>query len=519
MAKVILKRWDGGVAQSERPETINEHLNNNDTFPGSNGGFNVFADPFKLTKLTSPTVNETASGGAVVSGECPVFDAVKRGTDGMIVGYGMTSMSGSSLARFYRKDSSITGSWTQNSTTGSGVDSINGAYCILYKDLFFGYSSNSIGADAKLYKYVTDSSQTLIDTVSDYASGALPRPVVHSQDKKLYYASNKTVRVYDGTSAVAGITTDFPIISMCEYGTYIALGCQTPKGGVIYLWGRDTSLTTFQDVIQVDNGKLQIIENIDGYLTAVTQTPYSPYSAFSAIPVVYSYAGTVNVRMYLGGVMKIMKKATLGNNEQNSTQKLLTLKMVKDGRLFFSTNSNFLWSFGANRSGEYILSRDQQIAYTNRTLNDLYGLFALGEYVFGMQTTTTGSPNSGLLQRTDATMSTSDYSYFTTPINPGMPIEDRGKLKNIKSVYIKVTSLTTSGTVQLKYGYDGNSGMVDILNESITLYRPKFFETTNELGGEQLAETRDLTFQIGIAGQVDCVELGYDYDIIDTIAN
>jgi len=518
MAKVIIKRWDGGVAQSERPETTNEHANNNDTFPGSNGGFNVFADPFKLTKVTSPTVNETASGASVTAGECPIFSAVKRGTDGMIVGYGMTSMSGSSVARFYRKDSSITGSWTQNSTTGSGVDSVNGAYCILYKDLFFGYSSNSLGADAKLYKYVTDSSQTLIDTVSDYASGALPRPVVHSQDKKLYYASNKTVRVYDGTSAVAGITTDFPIISMCEYGTYIALGCQTPKGGVIYLWGRDTSLTTFQDVIQVDNGKLQIIENIDGYLTAVTQTPYSPYSAFSAIPVVYSYAGTINVRMYVGGTMKLIKKATLGNNEQNSTQKLLTLKFVKDGRLYFSTNSNFLWSFGMNRSGEYVLARDQQIAYTNRTLDTLWGVFALGEYVFGMQSTTTGSPNNGLLQRTDAVFGT-DYSYYTTTINPSMPLEDRGKLKQLRSVYIKGTSLTTSATVNLKYGYDSNSGMVDILNESVTSYRPKFFEATAELGGEQLAETRDLTFQIGIAGQFDVVELGYEYEILDTVSN
>ena len=518
MAKVVIKRWDGGVAQSERPETINEHADNNDAiFPVSNGGFNVFADSFKLTKLTSPTVNETASGASVVAGECPVFDAVKRGTDGMIVGYGMTSVSGSALARFYRKDSSITGSWVQNSASGSGVNTANGAYCILYKDLFFGYSSNSV-VDAKLYKYVTDSSQTLIDTVSDYAEGALPRPVVHSQDKKLYYASNKTVRTYDGTTASAGITTDYPIISMCEYGTYLAIACQTPTGGIIYLWGRDTSLSTFQDVIKVDNGKLQIIENLDGYLVAVTQTPYSPYSAFLEIPVVYSYAGTVNVRMYVGGTMRLIKKARLGNNEQNSTQKLLTLKMVKDGKLFFSTNSNFLWAFGMNRDGQYVLARDQQIAYTNRTLDTLYGLFALGEYVFGMQQTTTGSPNDGLLQRTDATFG-SDYSYYGTPINPSMPLEDRGKLKKLKSVYVKCISLTSSGTVALKYGYDSNGAMVDILNESVTSTRTKIFEATAENGGLPFAETRDLTFQIGIVGQVDVVELGYEYEIMNSITD
>ena len=518
MAKVIIKRWDGGVAQSERPETTNEHANNNDTFPGSNGGFNVFADPFKLTKVTSPTVNETASGASVTAGECPIFSAVKRGTDGMIVGYGMTSMSGSSVARFYRKDSSITGSWQQSSASGQGVDTFAGAHCVLYKDLFFGISSSTFSNETRLYRYDSDSAQTLIDSIADYSRETLPKPVVHSQDKKLYYATNKTVKVYDGTTASAGITTDFPIISMCEYGTYLAVACQTPTGGVVYLWGRDTSLTTFQDVIKVDNGKLQIIENIDGYLVAVTQTPYSPYSAFSAIPVVYSYAGTVNVRMYVGGTMKLIKKATLGNNEQNSTQKLLAHKYIKDERLYFSTNSNFLWSFGMNRSGEYVLARDQQIAYTNRTLDTLWGVFALGEYVFGMQSTTTGSPSGGLLQRTDAVFGT-DYSYYTTTINPSMPLEDRGKLKQLRSVYIKGTSLSTSATVTLKYGYDTNGGMVDIFNESVTSYRPKFFEATAELGGEQLAETRDLTFQIGIVGQFDVVELGYEYEIIDTVSN
>ena len=518
MVKVIKKRWDGGVAQSERPETLNEHSDNNDTFPGQNGGFDIFKDPFKLTKLTSPTVNETASGASVVSGECPVFSAAKRGTDGVIIGYGMTSMSGSSVARFYRKDTSITGGWQQNSTSGNGIDNFAGAHCILYKDLFFGISSSTFATETRLYKYVSDSSQTLIDTISDYSPETCPKPVVHSQDKRLYYASNKTVKYYDGTSVGSGITTDFPIISMCEYGTYLAIACQTPTGGIIYLWGRDTSLTTFQDVIKVDNGKLQVIENVDGYLVGVTQTPYSPYSAYSAIPVVYSYVGTVNVRMYVGGTMKLIKKARLGNNEQNSTQRLLAHKFVKDGKLFFSTNSNFLWSFGQNRNGEYVLARDQQIAYTNRTLDTLWGMFALGEYVFGLQSTTTGSPSSGLLNRTDATYG-SDYSYYTLPINDGMPIEDRGKMKSLKNVYIKGTSLTTSGTVNVKYQYDTNGSQVDLITESVTSVRPKFFETTNELAGEQLASSRDLSFQIGVAGQIDITELGYEYDVIDTVSN
>lgn len=519
MVKVIINRWDGGVAQSERPQTINEHADTNDTFPTSNGGFNVFADPFKLTKLTAPTVNETASGASVTAGECPIFDAVKRGTDGMIIGYGATSASGSILARFYRKDSTITGSWIQNSASGDGIVIGSGAYCVLYKDLFYGYSTSSLLPGATLYRYDTDSSQTLIDTISSYYDGPLPKPVVHSQDKKIYYASNKTVKVYDGTTASSGITTDFPIHSMCEYGTYLAIACQTPKGGIVYLWGRDTSLTTFQDVIQVDNGKLQIIDNLDGYLVAITQTPYSPFSAYSEIPVVYSYTGTVNVRMYVGGTMKLIKKAKLGNNEQNSPQTLLHFRFIKDNKLYFSTNSNYLWAFGQNREGAYILARDQQIAYTNRSIDSLYGMFALGEYVFGMMRTVTGSPSEGILNRTDATMSTVDYSYFGTPINPSMPIADRGKLKKLTKVYIKCTSLGSSGSINVKYGCDTSSTQVDLITETITSTRQKYYETSCELGGNPLADSRDFAFQIGVVGSIDVVEFGYHYDVVETLAN
>ncbi len=525
MAKVSIKRWDGGVAQSERPETINEHSNNNDTFPGSNGGFNVFADPFKLTKLTSPTVNETASGASVTSGECPVTDAVKRETDGKIIGVGATSASGSSLFRFYRKDSTITGAWQQNSDTTSSLGALvspgTGPYAVLFKNNFYGFVTNVVSAVSRLYLYNSDSSQTLVGTISDYSLDyKTVKPVVHSQDKILYMAAGKTIASLTGATSTttwngSAFTTQYEITSICEFGTYLAVLMQSPEGAIIGLWDRSNS-TLFSDTFKVDSGYGGIIENIDGYLTTVTQTPYDPNS--TSIPVTYSYAGTINIRMYIGGTMKLIKKATLGNNEINSTQTLLNRKMIRDGRLYFSTNSNFLWSFGQNREGTYILARDYQAARTNRSVISVYSFFTLGEYLFACQRTSTGSPSDGLLQRTDTTFS-SDFSYYSTPINPSMPLEDRHKLKRLTKVYIKCTSLTTSGTVNVKYGYDGNSSTVTAINETVTSFRPKFYETSSELGGNPLAESRDFFFQIAVSGQIDVVELGYEYDIIETLSN
>lgn len=524
MAKVLINRWDGGVAQSERPETTNEHGDNNSTFPTSNGGFNVFADPFKLTKLTSPTVNETAAGASVTSGECPVTDAVKRETDGKIIGVGATSASGSSLFRFYRKDTSITGTWQQCSDTTSSLGVFlngGGAHAVLFKSNFYGFVSNSSSAAARLYLYNTDSSHTLVGTISDYSLGyQTVKPVVHSQDKYMYMAAGKTIATFTGatsttTFTASAFTAPYEITSICEYGTYLAVLMQSPEGGIIGLWDRSNS-TLFSDTFKVDNGAAKIIENVDGYLTTVSQTPYDPYS--NSIPVVYSYAGTINVRMYIGGTMKLIKKATLGYNEQNSSQSLKNTKMIRDGRLYFSTNSNFLWSFGQNREGTYILARDYQAARTNRSVISVYSFFSLGEYLFCCQSTTTGSPSDGLLQRTDYSFG-ADVSYYGTPVNPSMPIEHRGKLKKLTKVYIKVVSLTTSGTVNVKYGYDTNGGQVDIINETVTSFRTKIYEASCELGGNPFAETRDITFQIAIIGQIDVIELGYEYELMETLTN
>lgn len=89
-----------------------------------------------------------------------------------------------------------------------------------------------------------------------------------------------------------------------------------------------------------------------------------------------------------------------------------------------------------------------------------------------------------------------------------MPLEDRHKLKRLTKVYIKCTSLTTSGTVNVKYGYDTNGSQVDLINESVTSLRPKYYEASSEVGGNPLAESRDFAFQVTLTGQIDAVELG-----------
>jgi hypothetical protein len=511
MGKVLINRFDGGLALGERPQTINEQ--------SASQGYNIFVDPFKLKKIDNLTVNETASGASVTSGECPVFDATKRASDGRIIGVGQTTGSGSTTFRFYRKDSSITGNWVQNSSAGSSITNYN-AYAVLYKDVQYGYYTQS--SESRLYRYDSDSAMTLIGTTADFHSSITPRPVVHSQDNILYMATNKTVSKYDGTTFTASaLTLPYYISSMCEYGTYLAIACQAPEGGVIYLWGRDTSLTTLQDVIKVDNGKLQIIENLDGYLVAITETPYDPNTSSISIASTYK---TITARMYVGGTMKKIKQTFIGISEAGSNQLLQNKKAIRDGTLIFSTGSNYLMRFGLNQDGQYVLSRDAEAVGQGKTLVTQYGFFILGDFLFSCFRASSGSPSEGLLYRNNSTLNTGvgeyiDTAYYTTTINPSMPIVDRLKDKELQKVAIVIyTGSTSTGSVTVKYSVDNGSNYSTLISKSGSFNSNYIrLEATQDSSGDPFKSGIEFLFKIETTYQIDILQFYYEYENMDSL--
>lgn len=509
MAKVIINRWDGGVSLSERPQTINEQ--------NSSQGFDIYRDSFKLTKIDNQTTNETASGASVTSGECPVFDATKRASDGRIIGVGQTSGSSGIQFRFYRKDSSITGAWVQSTAVANNITNYN-AYAVLYKDVQYGYYTQS--SESRLYRYDSDSGHTLIGTTADYDSSITPKPVVHSQDNILYMATNKTISKYDATTFTASaITLPYLITSMCEFGTYLAIACQSPEGGIIYLWGRDTSLTTLQDIIKVDNGKLQIIENLDGYLVAITETPYDPNTASIGIAGTFK---TVTARMYIGGTMKKIQSTYLGANENGANQLLSHKKAIRDGTLLFSTGSNYLMRFGLNQNGQYVMSRDAEAVASGKTLVNQYGFFVLGDFLFSSFRASAGSPSQGLLYRNNSTQSNSsaeflDTAYYVTTINPSMPIGDRMKDKILTIVALKFYSLSTSlGTATVKVSVDNGTNYTTLIsqNAATTAFPSKYYriEADQDTNGGSFPTGVEFLFRIETTYKIDPIEFFYEYE-------
>ncbi|GAH30408.1 unnamed protein product, partial [marine sediment metagenome] len=63
------------------------------------------------------------------------------------------------------------------------------------------------------------------------------------------------------------------ITSICEFGNYLAIGAAPLSGlggSVVYLWDRDSSLTTLSEIIDFGEGNLRVLEEIDGVLIGIS---------------------------------------------------------------------------------------------------------------------------------------------------------------------------------------------------------------------------------------------------------
>lgn len=497
MAISRIYKFDGGLTSSSVSDQINQQTN-----PSTSGGFDIFKKKFGLTKPRIPSLYETQSAGSTE----PIFDAVKRLSDGRLIGTGQTS-DASVLFRFYRK--SGTDTWQQNSVSGIGVNNGN-AFAVLFKEEQYGVACGS--SQAVLYRYDTDSAMTTLDSISDsHPSSIAPAPVVHSQDNTLYYAYGKTVRKYvSGGSGGACITLPDYITSMVEYGTYLAIACQSATGGTIYLWGRDTSLATFQDKIPVDTGYLKIIDVIDGYLTAITESPYEPN--FLANQIIFESYYAISARMYLGGTMKLITNTEImGFTEGGTNHRMSNRKQRRDGCVFFHTGSNFLYRFGMNKSGQYVLSRDQQIAYWNTNITLAHSFFLLGEYTYCCQSNSSGA--SYALARTENNANYGNTAIYETTVNPAVFVEDWAEDKLLKRVTIKTSVLSASSTasITVKYSVDGGS-YVTILTQSNTF--PSLsnkIDSYAEATGTEFKTGKDIKFRIECTGYIDVDYLEYEY--------
>lgn len=498
MTKVIVNEFDGGLADTKYPVEKNVAA---DMFH-----CDIFSDR-RLLKNLRKNEKDTVSGGAHSGTEnVYAWDGARR-SDGVMLAIGHTS-SVSTTARFLRKNSNdVTSYWQQSTVTCGNTPYYNGG--ILYKDNFYCLSYS--GSTQSLYRYDGDATATSVVTgftetnVAGYGN-IISKPIVHPLDNKLYMAIGKTIFVWDGSAATvttASFTTPYQIIGCTYYGTYLAVACIKGDGkSIVYLWGRDTTVTTAQDSIEFGDDKICFITNLNGLLIGVSSRSSSA-----------TYLDPkIKVRALIGREAVLVKELLVTSYLSISNMYVVWKDVIYFLNQAQSSPYGTLFTISKNKKGEIVLGQAYTTQYEGETSNYTYSFWNIHDYFFF------GNINGKVMRTYDSPplYNVTDSTY-TFPINVGMYESDRAKLKTISSVYVKAYANSAGyGTLKLEVSMDGGAYTTIFSEASPSGKNAYVVEALGDSVGDALGEGRDIQFKVTFDQGIDIVELGYDYEEVST---
>ena len=121
------------------------------------------------------------------------------------------------------------------------------------------------------------------DSYEDLAYGSsIAEPVHHPADDIAYFFVDNVVHKLNNVTWTANVLTlpsNLKIVSACAYGNYLAIACTTKAtvaqrgSSVVFLWDRDSSITTLTERSDFGLGLIKHIETLNNNLIAVMDTP------------------------------------------------------------------------------------------------------------------------------------------------------------------------------------------------------------------------------------------------------
>lgn len=507
MPIVTQYKWDGGHADDIRTPSIDECE--------SSVGFDILSNPYKLVPFPD-SVAETHGSGTIADIQTADVDVTAIGSDYKPIAIG-ENLDVSADLTFYKKyTSDISSVWAK-------IDTVAGSYTLVKRSLVFykgeAYAVGLNGTSYRLFKLASDGfTLSTIGTVTT-TTGNFIRPFVHPLDNILYMVIGTTISTYDGTTFATNtsiLPSGMNPSSITDYGQYLAIAMY-PKSGngssIVYLWGRDTTINTLQGVINFGEGIILVLENLDNMLFAVTQTQGN----FSR-----TLRNKVVIKQYAGGAVNVLKTLTVTSGSVITKKTVQTSKVKNDNKIYFCLNNDdAVYIIAKNKSGRYIVTKERY--YQNGTVNTP-GTFSdvepnviismIGDTLWvSMQVTGSYTWSQYRSKSNEDTLTYATSSVYKTLINTNMPLDDRYKLKHLKSVQIAYTG-KTSGTIKVKYSVDG-SAMADVISE-ITTAIEDVKQASQDTSGNPLLSGREFQFQIESTGGVEIKELKYEYTVLNS---
>ncbi len=479
MSKTIqINRFDGGILKDIRERSFNgfritEHFDT--SFPN------------KLIPYRSSEADEIKA-----------MDIVKfLQVNSEFFGLGVDS--GSSKVGIKSKTGDfIISNWQDVAVSGSGSRS---------EDIFFHYKNYIYGwRDTNALWRFGDltSSPTITESYQTITWTNVAQPVLHPADDIAYFFQDNVVHKLNNTSWTSSVLTlpsNLIIVDAEPFGNYLAIACKPVRAelanrSVVYLWDRDSSLTTISQKIDWGEGDLLWIANIGGNLIGIS-------NVFTNLGIGIK-KGEIQIRVGVDNKAHLVNRLRL-----DSTMAVPSKgnKVVTNDRLYFPGKYTI---DGITREGIWSVDRfgriTLEIVEEDINTNGIQGIFKLGNFWWVAHSA------DGSVNRTDDQDNLTFTSIYESAINPNMELKDMLKEKQLMAVQVSFEALPTAGQVVFKYRVDSTTAW-----SSVTAI---ITEATDGAVKIELAKAfdkgREYEFRIESTGGAVITGFKYKYEIIET---
>lgn len=515
MPTVIINKFDGGITND--PRDPREGVCRMST------GFDILTNPRRMTPYRSSESGDNAPTTSQKQNFAIALWTPSSPDSWRLFALGVVS--GSGKAEVLMKTLETGGSTDLSDDTWDIPAANQSSAGATSFDLFVYYHrvGKIYGARAgtNIWAFTPDGSTGFADSAQALTYTSIAQGLVHSKDNILYVpyynsaggANAKSfILKYDGSSWTPTALTlpdHFEAKSITEFGNYIAIGCEHVSGvenSIVYLWDRDTSLTTLSESIDWGSGDIKILQQVSGELLGISISGnISSRLDDKVIFRRYTPSGAVKIEEFIF--------------DSGTTTLLPIAKQVTDNRLWFMMSGKIngvqkhgVWSIGRIPDGTFSIVQERTPNNdTALSSGILYNFINVGDFLFQAY----NASSAFALSKTNDQNTYSATAIRETTINPKMIEIDRSRNKQLEAVSLSYESLPSSSSVVLFYRVDAGSWIKIFTETTSGTITTK--ERTKIDAGTEFTSGREYEFKIEATGaKTEITELKYKYKVLPT---
>jgi len=479
---IQINNFSGGISDDPRKVSASEFQ--------ITKHFDIFSQPNKLIPYRSLEADTNDGSTATGMKQYFVRDFLYASASAKLYGLGQT---GAGLTKIVYKADATTGNWTLPANSEGDAAVKNGCF-VEFKDYLWGFQGTNqlwkwglLSGTPSITNTVAPDSGT-ISTITSVAQGII------AADANLYLPyNNHLIRIAPAltvTSDVISVPDNFKIVSLANFGNYLAIGCApiASYNGVskVFIWNLSSDL--FTETLNFGEGDLRVIETIEGMIVGVTDRYLNNTTGAGT--------GSMVIQVYSGGTPQVVKEIFT----KALTGKTIPLsKAVKNNRLFFSakimTNSagteynEGIWSFG-RKNVNYPYSLTLDVIDESVDTDGIEAFNIAGNYFF------ISHSNDGSIDKTN---DASTYTYTSIYETQIYSFGDPCLTKQLQQFSVYTAPLPTDGVVTVKYRVDGATAWTTIGSLSTDSALARDFINIESTGAD-FASFREVEFRIESTG-------------------